>query len=51
MIEESVDVESSVSLECPIGEVRQAIDVTPASCPRSKASNVIENCCVLGSTE
>jgi hypothetical protein len=44
MREESVDVESRVSLECPIGEVRQARDVTPASCPTSNASNIIENC-------
>lgn len=50
MREESVDVESSVSLECPVDEVRQASDVTPASCPTSKASNVIENCCVLRKT-
>ncbi len=47
MREESVDVESSVSLECPDDEGRQASDVTPASCPTSKASNVTENCCVL----
>jgi len=51
MREESVDVESSVSLECPIGVVRHASDVTPASCPTSKASNVIENCCVLRTAE
>lgn len=51
MREESVDIESSVSLVCPVVEVRQARDVTPASCPTSKASNVMENCCVLGRTE
>ena len=48
MREESVDVDSNVSFECSVFEGRQASDVTPASCPMSKASNVIENCCVLG---
>lgn len=51
MREESVDVESSVSFACPVVEVRHARDVTPASCPTSKASNVMENCCVLGRSE
>jgi hypothetical protein len=47
MRDESVDVESNVSFECPVDEGRQARDVTPASCPTSSASNVMENCCVL----
>ncbi len=51
MREESVDVESRVSLERSVLEGRQARDVTPASCPTSKASNVIENCRVLESAE
>jgi hypothetical protein len=51
MREESVDVESNVSLCCPVGEGDQARDVTPASCPTSNASNVIENCCVLRRTK
>ena len=49
--EESVDVESNVFFECLADEGRQARDVTPASCPTSKASNVIENCCVLWKTK
>jgi hypothetical protein len=51
MREESADVESSVSLECLVDEGRHARDAIPASCPTSKASNVIENCCVLQETE
>ena len=51
MREESVDVDSSVSLECSVLVGRQARDVIPASCPMSKASNVIENCCVLEGAE
>src|SRR6266702_3189225 len=51
MREESVDVESRVSLGRSVLEGRQARDVTPASCPTSKASNVIENCRVLESAE
>ena len=49
--EESVDVDSNVSFECPMFERCQASDVTPASCPTSNASNVIENCCVLEGAE
>ena len=49
--EESADVDSNESLECLVDEGRQARDVTPASCPTSKASNVIENCCLLQKTE
>ena len=51
MREESVDVDSSASLECSVLEGHQESDVTPASCPTSKASNVIANCCVLESAE
>ena len=49
--EESVDVDSNVSFESSVFEMRQASDVTPASCPTSNASNVIENCCVLEGPE
>ena len=51
MREESVDVDSSVSPECSVLVGRQARDVTPASCPTRRASNVIENGCVLESVE
>ena len=51
MREESADVESSVSPEYLVDEGRHAREVIPASCPTSKASNVIENCCVLQKTK
>lgn len=45
--EESVDVDSNVGVLNKEERGLHLTDVTPASCPIRRASNVIENCCVL----
>ena len=45
--DESVDVDKSVGVDMDVVFERQERDVTPASCPTSRASNVTENFWVL----
>lgn len=47
MREESVDVESRVGTDVDTFCGHQEREVTPASCPTSRASKVTENCWVL----
>lgn len=42
--DESVDVDRRVGVDADVVLGRQESDVTPASCPMSRASNVTENC-------